>query len=325
MTKRGGPRRGAPKLEEQIAAVRRLDPSDPSSIERLREALRAHSGLLVAPAAALVAEHCLVAVADELAPAFERLLEKPTERDPGCRGKAAIVHALHALDRWDDRVFAVGLRHRQLEGYDPVDTAATLRGMCGLAHAHFGRDDALAVLVELLNDPERQARSAAAKGLGDAGRPDASALLRYKILVGDDEPDVIAACVESLLHLEREAAHDFLLRQLAEHDERAEVVALALGGARIDRAFESLATWCIGCSNEQRHRVGYLAIALLRTEPALAYLLDAVRGHARASALAAAGALATFKSDTAVAERVRAAARERGDAAFVREVDQLLV
>jgi len=135
--------------------------------------------------------------------------------------------------------------------------------MCGLAHAHFGRDDALAVLVELLNDRERQARSAAAKGLGDAGRPDASALLRYKMLVGDNEPDVIAACVESLLVLEREAAHDFLLRQLEEHDERAEVVALALGGARIERAFESLA---------------------------------------------AARALATFKSDTTV----------------VREVDQLL-
>jgi hypothetical protein len=109
-------------------------------------------------------------------------------------------------------VFAAGVRHVQLEpAYGgPNDTGAELRGLCGLAFAHFGRHDALAVLAELLADPERVARLGAARGLGDAGRADAAPLLRYKLLLGDDEPEVIAACLESLLHLED--AIDFVAR-----------------------------------------------------------------------------------------------------------------
>jgi hypothetical protein len=56
-----------------------------------------------------VAEHRLDDVVGELADAFTRLLgDDPVKRDPGCRGKLAIVRALHALDHWDDRVFVAG-------------------------------------------------------------------------------------------------------------------------------------------------------------------------------------------------------------------------
>jgi len=53
-------------------------------------------------------------------------------------------------------------------------------------------------------------------------------------------------------------------RRLAEHDERAEVAALALGSGRFAAAFDTLTSWRIGCTSEQRHRIGYLALALLR-------------------------------------------------------------
>jgi hypothetical protein len=49
------------------------------------------------------------------------------------------------------------------------------------------------VLAALLADPERTARVGAAQGLGDAGRPDASALRRFKLLAGDAEPEVVSA------------------------------------------------------------------------------------------------------------------------------------
>jgi hypothetical protein len=317
-------------LEQKLAALRTLDPHTPKALDELRAALQSQIGILVASAAKLVAEHTLEALVPELPLAFERLLEQPAKRDPGCRGKVAIVRALHTLDSWDDRVFVAGLTHVQREGWagpdggEPDDTAAELRGLCGLAHAHFARGDALDVLATLLADPERTTRIGAAQALGDAGRPDASALLRYKLLSGVDEAEVLAACVEALMSLAPEASYPFVVGFLAEHDDRAEVAAISLGGARRAEAFEPLTSWCIGASPEQRHRVGYLAIALLRCDPANEYLLDAIRSHGRADAVAAARALATFKDDAAVAARIRDAANDQKDKLARRDIDELL-
>lgn len=307
-------------VQQRIAELRALDAAAPASRDKIRAAVASPAGLLVAAAASLVEEHRLEPIVPELAPAFERLCEDPVKRDPGCRGKLAIARALHALDHWEDRVFVAGLTYVQREGWGGDDTAAELRGVCGLAHAHFARADALDVLAGLLGDRERTTRLAAAQALGDAGRPDATALLRFKVLLGDEEPQVLAACLESLFALARDASYGFVVRLLAAHDERAEVAALALGQGRFAAAFDELAAWCIGCTPEQRHRIGYLALALLRTEAATAYLLEAIGTHGRVDAVAAARALATFKDDAAVAERVRAAARLQKDAAARREI-----
>jgi hypothetical protein len=247
------------------------------------------------------------------------------QRDPSCRGKIAIARALHEIDHWEDRVLVAGLSIEQKEGWGGTqdDTAAELRGVCGLAHAHFGRADALDVLADLLADRERIARIAAAQGLGEAGYPDAAALLRYKVRIGDPEPEVLTACVESLLQLSRGGAERFLVSLLARHDERAEIAAIALGGARATDAFDALAAWCGGCLPAQRHRIGYLALALLRHEPATEYLLEVVRERPR-DAVAAAGALATFKDDAALGERIREAAKAH-DEKTRREIDALLM
>lgn len=311
-------------LQQRVAELRALDIAAPASLDKLRAALQSSTGFVVAAAADLVAEHRLERMVGELAPAFERLCDDPVKRDPACRGKLAIVRALHTLDHWDDRVFVAGLTHVQKEGFAQDDTAGELRGVCGIAHAHFARPDALDVLAELLGDRERTARLAAAQALGDAGRPDATALLRFKVLAGDPEAAVVAACLESLFTLARDASYPFAVRLLAGHDERAEVAALALGGARMAAAVEPITSWCIGASPEQRHRIGYLALALLRADPATDYLLDAIRSHGRLDAIAAARALATFKDDLSLVERVRAAAAEQRDKLARAEIDELL-
>lgn len=311
-------------IEQQVAELRALDAGAPAAAGKLRTALRASSGFVVAAAARLVEDHRLEPLVAELAPAFERLRDDAVKRDPGCRGKLAIARALHALDHWDDRVFVAGLAHVQLEGYGRDDTAAELRGACGLAHAHFGRPDALDVLAGLLADPQRTTRLAAAQALGDAGRPDASALLRFKILLGDEEPAVLSACFEALFALARDESYDFVVARLAAHDDRAEVAALALGGARFAAAVAPLSDWCVGATAEQRHRIGYLALALLRAEPATVYLLDAIASHGRRDAVAAARALATFKDDRALIDRIRAAAGQQRDAAARTEIAELL-
>jgi hypothetical protein len=317
----------ARSLQQRVAELRALDVRDAAALGKLRAALQSPTGFVVAAAAAIVEDHRLEPLVGELAPAFERLCEDGVKRDPGCRGKFAIAHALHALDHWEDRVFVAGLRYVQREGWsergEPDDMAAGLRGACGMAHAHFARGDALDVLAALLGDPEQATRVAAAQAIGDTGRPDATALLRFKLLVGDKEPQVASACIESLFALARDGSYDFVVGLLAGHDERAEVAALALGSARFAQAFEPLTAWCTGARPEQRHVVGYLALALLRSEPATGYLLEAIRSHGAADALAAARALATFKEDASVAERVRAAAEQQKAPATRREIAAL--
>jgi hypothetical protein len=314
-----------PTIQQRVAELRALDPTAKAANDKLRSALGGTTGMVVAAAASIVEDHRLAALVDELPAAFARLCEDPIKRDPGCRGKIAIAKALHGLDRWEDRVFVFGLHYEQLEGWGQSrdDTAAELRGLCGLAHAHFGRSDALDVLVELLLDRERTARLAAAQAIGDAGRPDATALLRFKLLTGDAEPAVLSACVESLFSLARDASYAFVVHLLRDHDERAEVAALGLGGARFAEALEALTGWCTGAHPEQRHRVGYLAIALLRSDAGNDYLLDAIRSHGRADAIAAGRALATFKDDAAIADAAQAAAAEHKDKAVRIEIAQL--
>lgn len=304
----------ARSLERRLADLR-ADPS-PANV---RDALRSASGYLIASAA----RHATVELADDLGTAFARLVGD-VKRDPGCRGKVAIARAFHDLDYWHEAVFSTGVRCVQLEPSmgGPVDTAGELRGVCGLSYAHFARDEALDVLGEMLADPDRNAQLGAARGLGDAGRRDASALLRYKLVQGDAEPEVLAACCESLLHLGD--AVEFLIRLLAHADGRAEAAALALGGARDARAAAPLVAFCEACTPEQRDRVGYLALALLRVEPATAHLLEVVRDGSAGQARAAGKALATFKEDAALAARLREAAATR-DRSFRAEIEALLV
>jgi len=310
-------------LQQRVAELRALDLDTPAAHDKLAAAIASPTGFLVAAAAKLVEDHRLEPLVPGLAAAFDRLCDDAVKRDPGCRGKLAIARALHALDHWDDRVFVAGLYYEQREGWGQDDTAAELRGVCGLAHAHFGRPDALDVLAGLLGDPQRTTRVAAAQGLGDAGRPDASALLRFKVMTGDPEPEVLAACLESLIALARDASYDFIVKLLAAHDERAEVAALALGAGRFAEAFDAISGWCIGCGPEQRHRVGYLALALLRAPAATDYLLAAIRSHGRLDAVAAASALATFKDDASVVDQILAAARLHKDRATRDEIAAL--
>lgn len=313
----------ARKLEERIA---RLVASDVSLAE-IRDAIRAKVGVLVAGAAKLVAARQEISLYPELAPAFARLTERAVDRDPQCRGKIAIARALHQLDRWEDEVFVRGVRYVQEE---PVwggreDTAAELRGVCGLAYAHAGRSDALDVLAELLADPQRMARTAAAQALGDSGRPDATALLRFKIRTGDPEPAVIGACFGSLLALAPTASLAYVAGFLDDNlDERAEGAALALGESRLAAAAPILIAWCERVTADVRARVGYLALALLRDEAGNARLIDVVATGAEDDALAALRALATFKADPRLTERVRTAARASRVRAVRDEADAAL-
>jgi hypothetical protein len=314
----------ARRLEDKLAAVESITAAPgPDELAELRQALRARTGILVAAAARVVGELAVEPLVDQLPAAFAALLERPIERDPGCRGKVQIARTLIQLERWAAPVFERGVTHVQRE---PVwggseDTAAELRGLCGIAYARFARHDALEVIAALLADRERAARAAAAQALGDSGRPDAIPLLRYKAIVGDAEPAVVAACFSSLLALAPQESLPFVAGFLEREAERAELAALALGEARVEAAFGILRGFCDHASGDLL-RVAYLALALLRLEPATELLLDVIRAGEPEDARAAARALATFKADPALTARVEAAITRR-DAELRQEIATL--
>ncbi len=313
-------------LEDRLADLAAMEHGGPADLAILREVIRGKSGFAIASAARVIAARGLVDLADDLAAAFPRLCERAVERDPQCRGKTAIARALHALDRWYEEVFVVGVTMVQPEPAwgKPEDSAAALRGVCGLAFAQVGRPDALDVLADLLADPHRVARFAAAQALGDAGRPDATALLRYKLRIGDDEPEVLTACVASLLVLAPRGALPLVLSLLVGDDDRSIAAALGLGERRITAAAPALIEWCGHSSPATRARVGYLTLALLRADDATAYLLTRVTDGTRADAIAAGQALATFRDDPALAAQLRAAAAAHPDRAVAAELAKAL-
>ncbi len=297
-----------PTSSDKVAALRGIDPATEAGTAALREALQSTTGLLVAAAAAIVSEHSLGALLDDVAAAFDRLCD--AKRDPGCRGKIAVLRTLHELDRWDE-VFERGVTYVQREPVygGAADTAGEVRGICGLAHAHFARGNTPDVLGELLADPERITRVAAAQACRDGGFHGAGGMLRLKILVGDDESEVLAACFEALLALEKDEALPLVVRCMKAGDERAEVAAVALGASRVDATRELIA-WAERCVGEQRDRVGYLPLALSRREAATDYLLATIRDGSPRDAVSAANALATFKHDEQLQVAVRDAARD---------------
>src|SRR6185503_10592117 len=110
-------------------------------------------------------------------------------------------------------LYRTGIRHVQ---HEPTwggrsDTAAPLRALCGLGLVQVGSPDAVTELAVLLADKEADARIGAASALGHCG-PTATPLLRFKVLTGDEEPSVIAECLNALMAISPSVSFEFVAR-----------------------------------------------------------------------------------------------------------------
>ncbi len=314
--------------EDALAAIHaiRQSPENRDLKTDLAPFLRHKSNHAVA-AAASAAEHLEAAdLAPDLVQAFERLMRDPAKLDPGCKATTAIVQALIQLEDPATRVYFAGVRHVQMEGsFGPkVDAAAPLRGLCARGLARMGHPGALLECVTLLADPEIPARTGAIRAVADAGRPEGVLLLRLKTLLGDREIEVIGECFGALLSLDPADSVEFVARFLNSKTEGlGEQAALALGESRLPAAFEVLReAWENGGIAEQR-RTLLVAIAMLRIDEALEFLLSRLAEESGPVAGDALAGLAFYARDEAVLARVEGIIRERGDealeAVFARE------
>jgi HEAT repeat protein len=314
--------------EDALAAIHaiRQSPEKYDPKRDLAPFLRHKSNHVVAASAATAERLEASALAPDLVEAFQRLTANPAKLDGGCKALIAITQALVQMDDPAAKVYFAGIRHVQMEGSfgPPVDVAAPLRGLCARGLARMGHPGALLECVTLLADSEVPARTGSIRAIADAGRPEGLLLLRLKALLGDKEIEVTGECFGALLSLDPAGSVEFVAKFLnSGADGIGEQAALALGESRLPAAFEVLrAAWERGGAAEQR-RTLLVAIAMLRSETALEFLLERLGTESGAVSADALAGLAFYAHDEAVLARVEAIIRERGEpaleAVFARE------
>lgn len=318
-----------PRTEDALASIHgiRQAPEKFDLARDLAPFLRHKSNHVVAAAAATAERFEAGALAPDLVQAFERLMRDPAKLDPGCKAAIAIVQALVQLEDAAAKVYFAGIHHIQKEGSygPPVDAAAPLRGLCARGLARMGHPDALLECVTLLADPEIAARTGAIQAIADSGWPDGVLLLRLKALLGDKEIEVTGECLGALLSLDPAGSLEFVAKFLNSDIEGiAEQAALALGESHLPAAFSILRdAWERGGAAEQR-RTFLVAIAMLRIDDALEFLLDRLRTETVPVAADALAGLAFYARDEAIAARIEDIIRQRDgggalEAIFARE------
>lgn len=305
------------KLEAILAQLTeiRQQPVAAETTDELQQILRSKFAVAIAQAARLVHERELRSLIPDLLDAFDRCLIHPVETDPNCHAKAGIADALYHLEYTEEGVFLQGIRHVQMEPVwgGKVDTAAKLRGICAMGLVRMNYPEVLIELGDLLADPEPEARIAAARAIAYSGYPSGIPLLRLRARVGD-EPVVLSECLAALLTLDADRSLPFVSSFLnAPLPQTQELVALVLGESRLPAAFPLLRQWWEQVREPELQRTGLLAIATLRQDPPLSFLLDLLATGTRQNARDALTALGIYRSDPTLWQRVVAVVEQRGD------------
>jgi HEAT repeat protein len=193
-----------------------------------------------------------------------------------------------------------------------VDTAAAVRALGAMGLAQTDYPEALEEIVPLLLDAERDARIGALRAIAASGLPGGALLLRLKALSGD-EPEVLGECFAALLRAAPSQSLEFVAKFLDHREEAvAEAAALALGDSRLESAFAVLRE-AFERTRALPRRTLLLAIALLRRENAIDYLLDLVQNGEGQTSADAVAALAMYEKDPNLQERLDRARQTRSN------------
>lgn len=302
---------------------------DVEGTERLRKALGNQNNYLVAKAARIVTDFGLVQLLPEVLSAYSRFFVDPVKNDPQCWAKNALVKALVKLDCRDAGVYLRGLQHIQEE---PVwggqsDTAGALRATCThalVACDGLGSAELLDLLLEPLVDRDKTVRVEAVRAIGHVGGASAVLLLKLRILLRKDEPEVLGACFSALLNMEnvdKQAAIALIADFLEEEEEAAAEAAFALAETHEPTALAALTGCRQSCTEAWLLEALDQAIVLTRLPEGMNFLLRVIEENDRhaASALEAISRVSNSHEMRArVAASVARADSERIELAFRR-------
>ena len=312
-------RRPQSNVDEELAALDELPSERAAKVATLQRALAGH--YRIAAKAARAAEDALLyELTQALKSSYARFLVKPLKQDPNCFAKKALARALVALDCNDVDFLLAGIRYRQLEPVwgGTADTAVDVRASCAMGLVASGYPRALVELTALLNDADAGARLGAVRAIACGSPRDAELLLRAKALGGDAESQIIGECFAGLLSVAPEESIPLVAGYLA-HADRAvrELAALALGESKLDGALRPLKeAWGGVLVGEEFRRALLRAAAAHRSDAAFDWLLELVRDAREPIAVAVIEALAPYKHNSKLMQRLTSALAVRGDEAL---------
>ena len=313
----------ASSLDTELAQARRLADRPPADLTdaEIRSLLASKHGMVASKGAQLTAEAKRETLIPDLLRAFDRFLVNGEKTDRGCVGKFAAINALCALDHRDGDLYRRGLHVIQLEAsFGPrVDSAAELRGRCAIALAECGAPRAILDIVPLLVESQPQARLGAARAIGAFGSEEAAAILRLKVLTGDPEPIVLAECCLALLHISIADHAPFLIPFLQTSDDALTIDFVTNLTESRDPAILPIIQALYPTASSPSVRKAILsALALMRIDGALEFLLELLTTELHARAMEALDALRVRRADDRLRTRLEAAITQRNDPALLK-------
>jgi len=316
-------------FERDLANLESMDGSAPDAagIERLRKALDSENNYLVSKAAKIVDEQSLSVLLPEIRDAYERFFVDSISNDPQCWAKNTLVKALVKLGCRDAGAYLRGLRHHQNE---PVwgglaDTAGELRGNCVqalLTCQELSAAELLSILLEPLVDEDKSVRMEAARAIGQVGGMAAALLLKLRILIRKEDPEILGACFSALLgmgHTDKLGSIALVAEFLHDGEEAAAEAAFSLAethepaalAALIDRRRKGADGWFESVLDH--------AIVLTRLQGGMDFLLNLIEQNGR-NASSAIEAISRLQNSPKVRARVANAVaksnNERSQLAF---------
>ncbi|HEY1732322.1 MAG TPA: HEAT repeat domain-containing protein [Terriglobales bacterium] len=305
----------ADPIEQALNAIGELRMAAASEqvVQQLRAYLKNRSNLVVAKAAKVAGELHLSGLIADLVAAFNRLMVNPAKLDKRCAAITEIVSALYELDYTEPEIYLQGIRHVQREASfgPPIDTAATLRGRSAQGLLRTRYPDAIAMVLDLLVDPEPPARLGAIRGLALNGGQVGPLLLRLKVLTGDADPEIVSECFSALLAAPG-ASLPFVAKYIdSEDDVIAEAAIWALGQSRQTAALPVLQEkWKLTADRSLRKTL-IAALAASRLQESFDFLCSQLRTADTRTAGDIITALSDYASSESLRQVVAAAVEER--------------
>jgi HEAT repeat protein len=300
---------------------------DLAGVERLRKALESPNNYLVAKAAKIVEDQVLVNLLPEVRFAYDRFFVDPIQSDPQCWAKNALVKTLVKLGCKETAVYLRGLHHHQSE---PVwgghaDTAAELRGNCTqalLTCGELSESDLLSVLLEPFLDDDKSVRMEAARAIGQVGGVSAALLLKLRILIRKEDPEILGACFSALLNMgqyEKFGSIKLVAEFLQDGEEASAEAAFALAETHEPAALNALIERRKKGADAWFGAVLDHAIVLTRLQGGMDFLLNVIEQDTRNST-SALEAISRLHNSPKVRARVQASVAksksERAQTAF---------
>lgn len=313
-----------PRPEEaKLDALNALDLTDPPFLnEAIGKALLDKNYRVVGKAASIAEERQLHERVPDLLAAYARFLQDPVKRDPNCIAKKAIVRALVTLECRDVQFYLEGIRYVQMEPVwgGTADTASDVRGTCAMGLVSSGYVRAVPELAALLSDKEVRAREAAVRAISCGYPREAEALLRFKVHIGDEHPEVLGECFTGLLAIAPEECMALVASNLSHRDDAVrDFAALALGESRHPLALGYLRErWDDVFVSAEMRAVLIRAAAVHRSEAAFDWLLSIIEEGPKKQAEVAVDALSVYERNIKLADRVKAALAKRSERAGAR-------